>query len=82
MALAARAQSKVAHKVIFINITEVNLETAKAFFVNYATVDSVVVKVEYFISAIEFDSKKAPFDSKEAMHVFAQFFAVASRMFI
>ena len=67
MALAVRAQSKVAHKVIFINITEVNLEAAKAFLVYYATVDGVVAEVEYFTGAIEVNSKEAPLDSKEAV---------------
>jgi len=42
----------------------------------------MVVKVEYFTSAIEVNSKEAPFDSKEAVHVFTQFSALASRMLI
>ena len=44
-----------------------NLEGFKAFFVYYASVDGVIVKVEYFTSAIEVNSKEAPFDSKEAV---------------
>ena len=44
-----------------------NLEGFKAFFVYYATVYEMVVKVEYFTSAIEVNSKEAPFDSKEAV---------------
>ena len=63
MALAVMAQSIVAYKVIFINITEVNLEASKAFLVHYATVDGVVVKVECFTSAIEVNSKESPFDA-------------------
>lgn len=59
-----------------------NLEGFKAFFVYYASVDGVIVKVEYFTSAIEVNSKEAPFNSKEAVHVFTQFFAVASRVLI
>ena len=59
-----------------------NLEGFKAFFVCYATVYEMVVKVDYFTSAIEVNSKEAPFDSKESVHVFTQFFAVASRMLI
>tara|TARA_A100001011_G_scaffold55866_1_gene54723 strand:+ start:495 stop:623 length:129 start_codon:yes stop_codon:yes gene_type:complete len=42
----------------------------------------MVVKADYFTSAIEVNSKEAPFDSKEAVHVFTQFFALASRMLI
>ena len=59
-----------------------NLEGFKAFFVYYATVYKMVVKVDYFMSAIEVNSKEAPFDSKEAVHVFTQFLALASRVFI
>ena len=59
-----------------------NLEGFKAFFVYYATVYEMVVKIDYFTSAIEVNSKEAPFDSKEAVHVFTQFFALASRMLI
>jgi hypothetical protein len=82
VALALRAQSKVAHSVIFLNIKDMNLEGFKAFFVYYATVYEMVIIVDYFMSAIEVNSKEAPFDSKEAVHVFTQFFALASRMLI
>ena len=82
VALALRAQSKVAHSVIFLNIKDMNSKEFKAFFVYYATVYEMVVKLDYFTSAIEVNSKEAPFDSKEAVHVFTQFFAVASRVLI
>ena len=59
-----------------------NLEGFKAFFVYYTTVYDMVVKIDYFASAIEVNSKEAPFDLKEAVHVFTQFFAVANRMLI
>ena len=59
-----------------------NLEGFKAYFVYYVTVYEMVVKVEYFTSAIEVNSKEARFDSKEAVHVFTQFFAVANRVLI
>ena len=59
-----------------------NSEGFKAFFVYYASVYEMVVKVEYFTSAIEVNSKEAPFDSKEAVHFFTQFLALASRVFI
>lgn len=59
-----------------------NLEGFKAFFVYYATVYEMVIIVDYFMSAIEVNSKEAPFDSKEAVHVFTQFLALASRVFI
>ena len=47
-----------------------DLEGFKAFYVYYATVYEMVIKVDYFTSAIEVNSKEAPFDSKEAVHVF------------
>ena len=59
-----------------------NLEGFKAFFVYYASVYEMMVKVYYFTSAIGVNSKEAPFDSKEAVHVFTQFFALASLMLI
>ena len=61
------AQCKVAHSVMFLNIKDMKLEGFKAFFVYYASVDGVIVKVEYFTSAIEVNSKEAPLDSKEAV---------------
>ena len=82
VALALRAQSKVAHSVIFLNIKDMNSKGFKAFFVYYATVYEMVVKIDYFTSASEDNSKEAPFDSKEAVHVFTQFFAVANRVLI
>lgn len=59
-----------------------NSKGFKAFIVYYATVYEMVVKLDYFTSAIEVNSKEAPFDSKEAVHVFTQFFVVASRVLI
>ena len=47
-----------------------NLEGFKAFYVYYATVYEMVIKVDYFTSAIEVNYKEAPFDSKEAAHAF------------
>ena len=59
-----------------------NLEGFKALFVYYATVYEMVVKVDYFTSSIEVNSEEAPFDSKEAVNVFTQFFTLTSRMLI
>ena len=47
-----------------------NSKGFKAFIVYYATVYEMVVKLDYFTSAIEVNSKEAPYDSKEAVHVF------------